>query len=48
MTWSRWQTSLNDAELIGKARKWIDWTLIHQREDGFLGPAKEPMTGGRT
>src|SRR4051812_44008318 len=31
---------LNDAELIGKARRWINWTLENQREDGFLGPAK--------
>jgi hypothetical protein len=31
---------LNDAELIGKARKWVNWTLEHQREDGFLGPEK--------
>lgn len=29
---------LNDAELVGKARKWVNWTLDHQREDGFLGP----------
>lgn len=31
---------LNDTELIAKARKWIDWTLDHQRPDGFLGPDK--------
>ena len=31
---------LNDPVLIGKARKWINWTLEHQREDGFLGPEK--------
>jgi len=31
---------LNDPVLIGKARQWINWTLEHQREDGFLGPEK--------
>jgi hypothetical protein len=31
---------LNDVELIGKVRKWVNWTLEHQREDGFLGPEK--------
>ena len=31
---------LNDAELITKATKWVNWTLKHQREDGFLGPEK--------
>lgn len=31
---------LNDAELIGKARKWVNWTLEHQREDGSIGPEK--------
>ena len=31
---------LNDPVLIGKARKWVNWTLEHQRGDGFLGPEK--------
>jgi hypothetical protein len=31
---------LNDVELIGKARKWVNWALENQREDGFLGPQK--------
>ena len=31
---------LNDAELIAKARKWVNWALEHQRDDGFLGPEK--------
>jgi hypothetical protein len=31
---------LNDAELIGKARKWVNWTVENQRDDGFLGPEK--------
>ena len=31
---------LNDVELIGKARKWVNWTLENQREDGSIGPEK--------
>jgi hypothetical protein len=31
---------LNDQKLIAKARKWVDWTLEHQRADGFIGPEK--------
>jgi hypothetical protein len=31
---------LNDVELIAKARKWVNWTLEHQREDGSIGPEK--------
>lgn len=31
---------LNDVELISKARRWVNWTLEHQRDDGFLGPEK--------
>ncbi|TBL81501.1 beta-L-arabinofuranosidase domain-containing protein [Paenibacillus thalictri] len=30
---------LEDETLIGKARKWIEWSLASQREDGFFGPA---------
>jgi DUF1680 family protein len=26
--------------LIAKVRKWMDWTLDHQRADGWLGPEK--------
>jgi hypothetical protein len=29
-----------DATLIAKVRKWMDWTLDHQRADGWLGPEK--------
>jgi hypothetical protein len=29
-----------DATLVAKVRKWMDWTLDHQRADGWLGPAK--------
>jgi hypothetical protein len=31
---------LDDAGLIAKARKWVDWTLEHQRPDGAIGPEK--------
>ncbi|MGA2675210.1 MAG: beta-L-arabinofuranosidase domain-containing protein [Terracidiphilus sp.] len=31
---------LDDAKLIAKARKWVDWTLEHQRPDGAIGPEK--------
>ena len=30
---------LDDQRLIGKVRKWLDWTLEHQRPDGGIGPA---------
>ena len=30
---------LNDQELIGKAKKWIDWSIDDQRADGYFGPA---------
>jgi DUF1680 family protein len=29
---------LDDAALIAKAKKWIDWTLEHQRDSGAIGP----------
>jgi glycosyl hydrolase family 127 (putative beta-L-arabinofuranosidase)/beta-L-arabinofuranosidase (glycosyl hydrolase family 127) len=29
---------LEDQRLIAKARKWVDWTLAHQRTDGSIGP----------
>src|SRR5512135_147580 len=31
---------LDDARLIAKARRFVDWTLDHQRPDGSIGPAK--------
>ncbi|MDX2154178.1 MAG: glycoside hydrolase family 127 protein [Bryobacteraceae bacterium] len=31
---------LDDPKLIAKARKWVEWTLENQREDGLIGPAK--------
>jgi DUF1680 family protein len=30
----------DDQKLIAKVQKWVNWTLDNQREDGFLGPAK--------
>lgn len=30
--------TLGDKDLINKTQKWIDWTLTHQREDGYFGP----------
>ncbi len=31
---------LDDPRLIAKAKRWVDWTLTHQRPSGALGPAK--------
>ena len=31
---------LDDPVLVAKARKWVDWTLDHQRPDGDIGPEK--------
>ena len=31
---------LEDPQLIAKARKWVEWTLNHQRPDGGIGPVK--------
>ena len=30
---------LHDEALIAKAMPWIEWTLTHQREDGYIGPS---------
>ncbi len=30
---------LDDARLKGKAQKFIEWTITHQRPDGMIGPA---------
>jgi hypothetical protein len=30
----------DDRRLIDKARRWVDWTITHQRPDGSLGPEK--------
>ncbi len=37
---------LGDEQLLKKAERWVEWTLIHQRADGYLGPIpfKEPPT----
>ena len=29
---------LNDKELINKAKPWIEWSIKHQRADGYFGP----------
>jgi len=34
---------LQDEKLIAKARKWVDWTLENQRENGAIGP--DPSKG---
>jgi len=34
---------LDDPALIAKAKKWVEWTLTHQREDGAIGP--DPRKG---
>ncbi len=31
---------LDDRRLIDKARRWVDWTITHQRPDGSFGPEK--------
>jgi uncharacterized protein len=31
---------LDDPQLIAKAKKWVEWTLTHQRPDGGIGPEK--------
>jgi hypothetical protein len=31
---------LDDPKLVAKARRWVDWTLGHQRADGAIGPGK--------
>src|SRR6266849_249122 len=31
---------LDDRRLIDKARRWVDWTISHQRPDGSIGPEK--------
>lgn len=33
---------LDDPVLVEKARKWVSWTLDHQRPDGDIGPLSNP------
>jgi ribosomal protein S18 acetylase RimI-like enzyme len=35
---------LDDAKLIDKAGKWVDWTLEHQHASGQIGPLKDQMS----
>ena len=37
---------LDDAKLKGKAAHWVDYILTHQREDGWLGPVRNPKAVG--
>ncbi|MDR6197457.1 beta-L-arabinofuranosidase domain-containing protein [Siphonobacter sp. SORGH_AS_0500] len=32
---------LDDAELISKAKPWVEWALKSQQPDGYFGPAKD-------
>jgi hypothetical protein len=33
--------TLKDKPLIQKAQKWVEWTLNHQRSDGYFGPERD-------
>lgn len=35
--------TLKDKTLIQKAQKWIEWSLRHQRADGYFGPVPDSM-----
>src|ERR1700722_5257370 len=37
---------LGDDRLKEKATKWVDYILAHQREDGWLGPVRNPKAVG--
>jgi hypothetical protein len=34
--------TLKNKALIDKAQRWIEWSLLHQREDGYFGPVPDP------
>jgi uncharacterized protein len=38
---------LNDAKLIAKARKWVDWTIEHQQPNGAIGPIAPASASGK-
>jgi DUF1680 family protein len=39
---------LDDKPLQAKAQKWIEWTLTHQRDDGYIGPVEIPKSERKT
>lgn len=38
---------LDDARLVGKVTRWVDYILTHQRGDGWLGPIRDTSSGDR-
>ncbi|MCA1606952.1 MAG: glycoside hydrolase family 127 protein, partial [Acidobacteria bacterium] len=38
---------LDDPKLIAKAKKWVNWTLTHQKPDGWIGPGKSKDVAGK-
>lgn len=39
---------LDDAKLIAKAKKWVDWTLDHQQANGAIGPLPPENADAKT
>lgn len=39
---------LDDAQLIAKAKKWVDWTLDHQQPNGAIGPVAPANANEKT
>jgi len=39
---------LDDAKLIAKAKKWVDWTLDHQQPNGAIGPVAPASADAKT
>jgi len=39
---------LDDDRLKGKVRRWMDYILSHQQEDGWLGPIQDTSRGDRS
>jgi len=38
---------LNDEKLKGKVKRWMDYILSHQHEDGWLGPTQDTSSKGK-